>query len=410
MKSRGFGLYKYHKQAGIILAAILFAVIVAIMPTVQADITIVEHGGLTPGSQPHGIVMGPDGNMWFTESAGDSIGHMTPDGTLIGEYPIPTAGSAPNSITVGPDGNIWFTGFSSEQIGRLNIADVATCGDGSCIDEFDLPAGVNRPHTIVAGPDGNLWFTQNGGHRIGMIPPDCPAAPACISEFPTPTITSAPYGITVGPDDNLWFTEYNIGQIARLRIADIGACGAGECIDEFPLDPARRPYDIVTGPDGNLWFTEENGFIGKMAPDGTLLDEYPAPTAGSDPHGIVAGPDGNLWVTARAAGVNQILMLTTDGDFTPYDIPTAASGPFSIAVGPDNTIWFTEANADQIGVVLGIITPTPPPTPPAPEPDSTGAPGLADTGQSQQLIIILGATLVTAGVGLGFRRFRASKS
>src|SRR5262249_43638639 len=56
--------------------------------------------GITDGSAPREIVAGPDGNLWFTEQAGNRIGTITPHG-VVAEYAIPTANSTPVGITVG---------------------------------------------------------------------------------------------------------------------------------------------------------------------------------------------------------------------------------------------------------------------------------------------------------------------
>jgi virginiamycin B lyase len=74
---------------------------------------ITEYGGNL--AQPRGIVEGPDGAMWFTESGvassngttgGGKIGRITADGKIT-EY----GGNLldPDQIVLGPDGNLWFT-------------------------------------------------------------------------------------------------------------------------------------------------------------------------------------------------------------------------------------------------------------------------------------------------------------
>jgi streptogramin lyase len=57
-----------------------------------------------PGGQVFALAWGPDGNLWFTGSAG-GVGRMTPTGQFS-SYAVPNnAGSA--YITAGPDGNMW---------------------------------------------------------------------------------------------------------------------------------------------------------------------------------------------------------------------------------------------------------------------------------------------------------------
>ena len=66
--------------------------------------------GLTANAQPEDIVLGPDGKLWFAETAIDKIGRVTPGNPpLIEEFALPAGFTEPFNITVGPDGKIWFT-------------------------------------------------------------------------------------------------------------------------------------------------------------------------------------------------------------------------------------------------------------------------------------------------------------
>jgi virginiamycin B lyase len=126
-------------------------------------------------------VWGPDGNLWFTEYAGNKIGRMNPAGQVINEYLL-ASNSLPIGIAVGPDGNLWFTENSGNKIGRITTAGQLTEFQ---TDQNDLPMG------IAAGPDGNLWFTGQGG-KIGQI-----TIVGVRTEFPLPG--SYPAGIAAGP-------------------------------------------------------------------------------------------------------------------------------------------------------------------------------------------------------------------
>ena len=82
---------------------------------------------LAPDSQPYGITSGPDGSLWFTESAAiaNKIGKITTAGT-VSEYSVPTPAASPVGIVTGPDGALWFTESAGNKIGRITIAGVFT--------------------------------------------------------------------------------------------------------------------------------------------------------------------------------------------------------------------------------------------------------------------------------------------
>ena len=64
--------------------------------------TIILFSIPTAVSQPWGIVMATDDNLWFTELQSNKIGRITPGGKIT-EFPLPSAGS-PSDITAGSNG------------------------------------------------------------------------------------------------------------------------------------------------------------------------------------------------------------------------------------------------------------------------------------------------------------------
>src|ERR1700758_3688911 len=87
------------------------------------------------------------------------------------DFPIGT--KTPRAITGGPDGNVWFANYIGYSIGRMTPQGNFT--------NFPTPTGVSTDVGIALGPDGNLWFTEWIQSKIGRITPD-----GVITEFPTP--------------------------------------------------------------------------------------------------------------------------------------------------------------------------------------------------------------------------------
>jgi streptogramin lyase len=89
--------------------AVLWLAFAAIAsPQSGTGCSITEHSIPTAGSEPGGIVTGPDGALWFTEFTGNNIGRITTIGVFT-EYPAPTGHNDPWGITGGPGGALWFT-------------------------------------------------------------------------------------------------------------------------------------------------------------------------------------------------------------------------------------------------------------------------------------------------------------
>ena len=228
------------------------------------------------------VTVGPDGNIWFARP-GSMVVRVTPSG-VVTEFPL-TAGSDPEGIVSGPDGNLWVTDREGPAIFR-----VAT--DGS-FTRFALPGGIRPPgdrrgsgrqpvvrgrrdrehrtdhalrahhpfslvsadagpNDIAAGPDGNLWFTDYFDGSIGRITPT-----GAVTIFPSHGRAPSPSEITLGPDGNMWFTNQAPGEIGRITPAGV--------IKMFDVPRQAQVLDITVGSDGALWFTEQfEGRIGRI--------------------------------------------------------------------------------------------------------------------------------------------------
>jgi virginiamycin B lyase len=322
----------------------LVCLLAMFIPSVVAgqSVTFSEFPVPTANSSPWAITAGPDGNVWFTESAGNKIGKVTASGSFA-EYAIPTAGSRPIAITTGPDDNLWFAENVGGKIGKITT-------DGA-ITEYVAPGRYQSD--ITSGPDGNLWLTVDDS----ICKATTTGGFTC---YPTASYGNAPFAITTGPDHNLWFTETvwnNNGQAVANKIVKMTITGG---FTEYTVPSTGRLLDdITTGPDNNLWFTEqETNKIAKVTTSGGF-HEYLIPTADSWPIGITSRADGSLYFTENH--YDRIGKVTTTGTFAEYDIPTYPSDPVGITTDPYGGVWFTESIANKIGR-LDNLPPVPTPT------------------------------------------------
>ncbi len=280
-----------------------------------------EEYALPSGSFPKGIVAGPDGKLWFTESGHGKIGKITTGGAIT-EYAVSDA----TRITAGPDGNLWFTTLLGTKAG---IGKITT---GGTITQYALPSG-SVASGIVAGPDGKLWFAEGGSSKIGTS-----TTSGTITEYALPT-GSEPKSLAEGPDKNLWFTDAKSNKIGKITTSGT--------ITEYSLPAGSSPYGIVAGPDEKLWFTDKGtNKIGKITTSGTIT-EYSLPT-GSGPAEITVGSDRNLWYTDQTT--SKIGKITTSGVITEYPL-APSSEPVGIAPGPEETIWFTDEASATVGKI-----------------------------------------------------------
>ena len=115
-----------------------------------------------------GLALGSDGNLWVVESDRRYIAAISPGNCILGEYPLPTITGTPPSfftehytVIAGPDGNLWVTDPANNSIDRVTTSGAATA--------FAIPTAAADPFDIIVGPDGNLWFTEAATLKIGEV-------------------------------------------------------------------------------------------------------------------------------------------------------------------------------------------------------------------------------------------------
>ena len=309
--------------------------------------------------------------LWIALALGASAQSQSVVGFQV--YPTPTLGSVPHGIAAGPDGALWFTESATNKIGRITAAGTFT--------EYPIPTPDSQPESVVRGADGNLWFTEANAGQIGRITPS-----GTITEFTLPTPDSGPWNIAAGPDGALWFTEANANAVGRIRTNGRAT--------EFGLNPGITAHSITAGPDGNLWFTESDAVIGRITPGGAISifsppSQFPSATGPhvvppivwvEDPEGITAGPDGKLWFTNHygtgepdSYAVGAVTTSGIIGTFSYWNFGIGPNGrilpprgnapatdPFvsgsSITAGPDGALWCTvQAN---LGLIARVTTGT----------------------------------------------------
>jgi virginiamycin B lyase len=304
----------------------------------------------TPAAQPQDLVLGPDGNIWFTERGVSKIGRISAStpGT-IDEFPTKDAGASPDIITVGPDGNIWFTEQSNNSIGRISPSSPLTP------DSFG-GFGLLDPRGIAVGPDGNLWVSDAGAPQVVIVS----SAGVKVDDVALPAGFNA-RNIALGPDGNMWVAGFASGKIARITTAGTPTLDPPNGYD---VPGGVTPMDVIAD-DGNLWYTAQGTTVGRMTPLGAATNFT---SQGVDPFGITIGPDGAVWFAEFQA--DAVGRVDANGNTTHVTGMTAGAGPRYVTGGPGDTLWFTEDTGNRVGRVTGIELPQPPPPPPPP-PDVT---------------------------------------
>ncbi len=201
----------------------------------------VVHDTYPAGSDiPRAIALGADGDFWLAE--GNSIERYKPGGGLE-SFPV----NAPIDMVAGPEGDVWFTDLEGSTVGRIDTKGEVTIYPLSGADNvFETPAG---PLGIVVGADGALWVAEQAAGRIARLTPS-----GELREFsiPTPPSTGFPSGLewraeprylALGAEGDIWFTDPGTESVGRVT-------PAGE-VTEYRIPPAPKG-DYRAGAEGYL--------------------------------------------------------------------------------------------------------------------------------------------------------------
>ncbi len=289
----------------------------------------VSEVGLAAGSTPRDVAEGPDGNMWVTGGASNTIAKVSMTGGVTAyALPLPANVSNPWSIAAGPDGNMWFTLRTGGKIGRITTS--------GAVSLIDLPDASMQPQDITAGPGNNMWFTELGG-RIGRV-----TMAGAVTMFTVPWANSQPHSIAAGPAsvDGLYFTDSGADRVGFV-VSD------GSIYPNQVLIADSAPSGIVS-VDDSMWFVMSGtNKLAKILQRDSLLETsvVGAPTA------IAIGVGNTMWISLSAR--NSVAKYSVQGaPLAEYPLTSPNSLPAGLAEGPDTNVWVAQTNAGKIARVL----------------------------------------------------------
>jgi len=261
----------------------------------------------------------------------------------------------PYGLVIGPDGALYFCEIGNHRIRRIDlktkiISTVAGSGRKGYSGDAGpaLEADLNEPYEVRFDGAGNMYFAEMQNHVVRRVD-------ARTHVISTIAGTGAPgFSGDGGPAPKAALRQPHsiaFDQQGRLLICDIG-------------NLRIRRVDLKTGIIDTWAGTGEK----KPTPDGSPIPGTPL----NGPRAITADRDGNLYLALREG--NAILKMDTragrifhiagtgetgyTGDGGPAKL-AKLSGPKGIAWSPDNSLYFADTESHtirRIDLKSGIIT------------------------------------------------------
>jgi uncharacterized repeat protein (TIGR03803 family) len=287
------------------------------------------------GSVASCLTQGADGNIYC--SGGYSYSSVSTNGSVVLESSF--IGSEPSGIVVGPDLKRYWTSYSPPGLIRCTQAEGATLW----YLYFNGSNG-SSPNSLIMGLDGTLYGTasEGGTNNDGTVFSLTTNGVLNWSFSFAGTNGLSPTGLTQGRDGNLYGTAggdnsdpivTNYGSVFCISTNGVlnWSVAFGNTNGQFPFPP------LLQATDGNLYGAT---YVGGSSGWGTvfqlttngLLNPIYMFTGGADGGNPLSGPvqaaDGNLYGVAKWAGPNSMGNL--------YSLDLGLPAPLSIKSQPQN--------------------------------------------------------------------------
>ncbi len=267
----------------------------------------------TTGDRPVGIIVDAGGNIYTSNTTGNSVSKITREGvsSILG-----TTGARPNSIIIDNSGSIYTANASSNNVTKITASGVSSI----------LGTTGNGPEDIMIDVMGNIYTANLNSNNITKI------TPTWVSTI-FGTTGDGPYDITTDAIGNIYTANYYSGNITKITptwVSTIfGTIGT-------------RPYWITIDSIGNIYTANYySGSIIKITASGALIV---IGTTGNGPLDITIDSIGNIY-TANAFS-NNVTKITPTWVSTIFG--TTGDSPYSIAVDALGNIYTANANSNNV--------------------------------------------------------------
>lgn len=315
-----------HMRRTPLLLLVTMAALLTLSGTAGA-ITLDEYSrGIS--ADPHSIVRGSDGAMWFAETGtaygdgpGPAIGRIDGTGQVQEFREGLESTSNPWDLVPGRDGALWFVDGGTRRIGRVTPA--------GAIREFST--GLRKTQWlqgVAPNRDGSMTFVADGGETIGRMTSSGHVR-RWKRALPRGTSRKNASVVSPGPDGRPW--------VASGRMRGVIEPGTGR----VRWRAAGFLEDMVRGTGGTMWL--RGGALVHVDRHGRTLATYKESRL-AEASAMVATPDGHLWLTSGST--EQIIeisgsRITKHGPGLRPDEGPHGLDPSSIGVDGDGQLWVT---------------------------------------------------------------------
>lgn len=252
--------------------------------------TKVEQILLGQGSSPHGVIVGPDGAPWITDSGLNAIVRVDPRTRAVRVWKLPadTGYANINTATFDRRGRIWFTG----QAGFYGVVDPAT----NDVKVWKAPRG-RGPYGIATTPAGDVYYVSLAGNHLARI--DLDTGNATVIE--PPTKDQGARRVWSDSQGRPWVSYWNTGHVGMYD-PKANAWREWKLPGRFP-----RAYSVWVDEKDAVWLTDFSAnAIVRFDPKTEKFESFPSNQQGASVRQML-GRKGEAW--GAESGTDRLVVV-----------------------------------------------------------------------------------------------------
>ncbi|MDX2166123.1 MAG: DUF2298 domain-containing protein [Deltaproteobacteria bacterium] len=225
-------------------------------------------------SQPRGLALDKDGNVYVADFGNERIQKFTPEFGFVKEWgsrgELPSQFKQPGDVAVGPDGLVYVADTWNQ---RVQVFTPEGEYKKEWADKYYGPRGIG-----IAPKSGKIYLADTGNHKVRRFSPDGVEELSFGSLGKEPGQFTEPVGVAVDDAGTVYVVDNGN---ARLQMFDAD----GKLLGSFPVEGWQQkvfsePHVTVT-PDGVIWVSVPvEQLIRAYDKSGTVLKEV---KGGDDP-------------------------------------------------------------------------------------------------------------------------------
>jgi streptogramin lyase/mono/diheme cytochrome c family protein len=264
---------------------------------------------------------------------------------IVTEYDMGRTTTEPHDVVLGADGAIWYTDFGEMFISKFDPKTLKLTEYPIKRFKPDAPVGLL---SLEYDKAGKLWFDTMYQGALGNLDPKTgelnyyPLDPQWNDE----RVQLNFVGLRHDVDGKVWTKSVGTQDIFRLDIAS-GRWEKFHPTDSLPAGRRYGIYQVISDSKNNLWLAEfDDGHLGKIDAKTQAVTWYSTPTAHSRARRMEIDDQDRIWV-AEYRGNKAAMFDTKTEKFTEYDLPPLTF-PYRVQIDKNGEIWASTMSTDRV--------------------------------------------------------------